>query len=252
VKHLWRTRWNKVSQRPLRRRPPPRGGPAESTDGRRRGRTATAAEILHSRNHASAQPHAQTTYASQPESVVRSSPHEAQTVRPVVSANPAPVQMVQVAPEPKIVTTPAPAISGGEQPVRNCRCRNPLQAEPVEPAVCFPNPDNATAPKFAAGGVTPLPGGPAEPVTPPAGRPVGAPPEVKPAPVSSFRPRRWFSALTIIFTPPPAGRRPRAPRRVHPGAHGGAGRQLAGGAAGLPPGRSSWIRRGSRRNTTPA
>lgn len=131
-----------------------------------------------------AQPHAQTTYASQPESVVRSSPHEAQTVRPVVSANPAPVQMVQVAPEPKIVTTPAPAISGGEQPVPELPVPEPASKPSLwNRLFASPNPDNATAPKFAAGGVTPLPGGPAEPVTPPAAPPVAPPPEVKPPPV---------------------------------------------------------------------
>jgi tetratricopeptide (TPR) repeat protein len=106
--------------------------------------------------------HAQTTYPNPPQPVVK----------PTITYISPPVQVVQVAPEPKIVAT-TPAV---EQPVPEVPMPEPIPKPSLWNRVfASPPPDNSGS-KFMAGGITPLPGGLSEPPTPPA-------PEPKPAPV---------------------------------------------------------------------
>ncbi|HEY5344953.1 MAG TPA: tetratricopeptide repeat protein [Verrucomicrobiae bacterium] len=99
----------------------------------------------------------------------------AQTTSKPVMANPAPshliltapVQVVQVAPEPKIVTTPNSATAGVEQPVLEM----PVPEQSPKPSLWHKlfgseNPENSSAPKFVPNGVTPLPGETIAPTTP--------------------------------------------------------------------------------------
>ncbi len=109
-------------------------------------------------------PRPQTTYPNPPQPVVK----------PVVTHISPPVQVVQVAPEPKIVAT-APAV---EQPVPTVPMPEPAPKPSLWNRLFIPpGQDNSANSKFIASGITPLPGGPNQPLPPPPA------PEPKPAPV---------------------------------------------------------------------
>jgi tetratricopeptide (TPR) repeat protein len=106
-------------------------------------------------------PRPQTTYPNPPQPVVK----------PVVTHISPPVQ---VAPEPKIVAT-APAV---EQPVPSVPMPEPAPKPSLWNRLFIPpGQDNSANSKFIASGITPLPGGPNQPLPPPPA------PEPKPAPV---------------------------------------------------------------------
>ncbi len=89
-------------------------------------------------------------------------PPRAETPKPVAVIPPP--QVVQVTPEPKIISTPAAV-----QPVQEL----PVPEPAAKPSLfnrlfAAPTPDAAAAPKFLASGITPLPGDPAPPPPPPA------------------------------------------------------------------------------------
>ena len=118
--------------------------------------------------HPAQSPHAQATFPNQPEPVVKSSgTHNSQIIRSTGNANSIPVQVVQVAPEPKIVTAPNAVSSGVKQPVLEM----PVPEKSPKPSLWqklfnSENSDNASAPKFVPNGVTPLPGETIAPATP--------------------------------------------------------------------------------------
>lgn len=91
------------------------------------------------------------------------SPH-AQTAAKTVIPTPshplpaAPVQVVQVAPAPKIVTTPNANTSGVEQPALEMPVPEPAAKPSLWHKLFSSTPDNSSTPKIVPNGVTPLPG----------------------------------------------------------------------------------------------
>jgi tetratricopeptide (TPR) repeat protein len=157
--------------------------------------------------HLSPSPRPSATAPSQPEPVVKvSSPHNAQTIRAGGNGNSspaqtAPVQVVQVAPAPRIVATPAAA-----QPLAEV----PMPAPAPKPSLWHKlfgssDADNSGSSKFAANGVTPLPGSPGETIAPT----MPDAPEKKAAPVVIIAPAPVDFPRYNFLSParPPAGDR---------------------------------------------